>query len=176
MVVLLIGLSAFPIENAFLRFDSLASSFSYSQLPNEKLLHTIVEKDCAFIISGENMSSTSISTSSKYGDKWGLIEPYPCQKTQATSTKNMDETVKTVMCSSTYNKNSNKYITVFSGFFKKNAKMNLSVKSESGSDYKLFYHSDDDNVSTREYYLIDEGKIPNSLCIYVDGKEIEFFN
>lgn len=166
IIILVITLISFlPIENKFIRFNSLEDSMNYSVSDNFLQKNTILNGErCYFILSrrGNNMNFHTIS---KYGEKVGMVD-YKSERKQLGI--NRDSTGRLIDCYAVYNEKSNQscYFVIYS-IPKGKEKEHSILINEKEMDC-IYYVKDGIAV----YSLIVEERFKEEVTVTVDGVEL----
>lgn len=164
----------FPFEGAFIRFNSLEESFSYSSFGN-KMLNVYKAEDSVFIVSGKDKNQLTYYGVTKYDNKYGMLN-YDTERT--TYKTNLIKTSKdninmSVSATCLYNKKTNESMLCVI-LLSKNTGEPIIVQAD--NKQKIINCSDDGNeeVYNKKYYLIYESSIPDDAYIYVNGQKVNF--
>ena len=171
-IVFLILLNMLPIENTFLRFNTIEDALAYSGFKSS-ILQVIEEDDCAFIIAGESLNSTSLHTVTKYGEKWGLIDA-DSENGLYQSNPSQSQYGTSFIGSAIYNKKCNKSFVKLSAVYIDASNKNFAIEDEFQNKYKIMDKNQTLNITTVFYCTITDYKIPNKFSIYTNEESIIF--
>lgn len=169
-IVFFILLNMFPIENAFLRFNTIEDALAYSGFKSS-ILQVVEEDDCAFIIAGESLNSTSLHTVTKYGEKWGLMDA-DSENGLYQSNPSQSQYGTSFIGSVIYNKKCNKSFINLSATYIDTSNKNFVIKDKYEKEYKIIDKKQTLNITTVFYYTITDYNIPNAFSIYTSEEAI----
>lgn len=156
-----------PLESSFLKFDTVEQAFEYSG-GGETIQNKFEENDCAFIISGRSKNSTSLHTLTKYGQDWGMLDIASTAKPFFPSENTTSE--KAVFSASCITNNEkNKTLIIVRVLYSEIS--DFKIFNENGDEFSVLTQQKENDISSREYYIIQNTTIPNEFQVCIKYSE-----
>lgn len=171
-IVCIAAIFYFPLEGAFIRFDTLEQAFSYSSFGN-RILNVYEAENSTFIVSGKDKNQLTYYNVTKYDNKYGMLNYDTELSTYKTNLIKSNEENISVSATSLYNKNTNESMLCVI-LLSKNTGEPIIVQSSDHEEIKYYSDDGDKKVFNKKYYLIFESRIPDDVYIYLNGQKVNF--